>query len=135
MSEEEKYKQPYWFTHSKFYKKLRKHELSDESCFKYIGSMPELEPDELWPVDKPLTAEEVDQALRMNKLRRLYLENEKWEIVQLGNIREPVDDEAYWEFTTFLAECYELLGEQYVNYILEPLGFVQHRYVTNKRIR
>jgi hypothetical protein len=71
----------------------------------------------------------------MNKLRRLYLENEKWEIVQLGNIREPVDDEAYWEFTTFLAECYELLGEQYVNYILEPLGFVQHRYVTNKRIR
>ena len=135
MSEEEKYKQTYWFTHSKFYKKLRKHELSDESCFKHIGSMPELEPDELWPVDKPLTAEEVDQALRMNKLRRLYLENEKWEIVQLGNIREPVDDEAYWEFTTFLAECYELLGEQYVNYILEPLGFVQHRYVTNKRIR
>jgi hypothetical protein len=135
MSEEEKYKQPYWFTNSKFYKKLRKHELSDESCFKHIGSMPELEPDELWPVDKPLTAEEVDQALRMNKLRRLYLENEKWEIVQLGNIREPVDDEAYWEFTTFLAECYELLGEQYVNYILEPLGFVQHRYVTNKRIR
>jgi hypothetical protein len=71
----------------------------------------------------------------MNKLRRLYLENEKWEIVQLGDIMEPVDEAAYWEFVIFLAECIELLGEEYVNHILAPLGFVQHRYVTNKRIR
>jgi hypothetical protein len=131
----DKYEMPYWFKNSKFYKKLRRYEMSDEACLDYIGSMPELMPEEIWPVEDPLTPKEVDQALRMNKLRRLYLENEKWEIVQLGNIMEPVDESAYWDFVIFLTECYELLGEEYVNYILAPLGFVQHRYVTNKRIR
>ena len=131
----QEYNAPYWFLNSKFYKKLRKHELSDESCMKYIGSMPEIMPDEIWPIEEPLTEKEVDQALRLNKLRRLYLENEKWEIIQLGNIMEPIDEAAYWDFVVFLAECYELLGEEYVNYILAPLGFVQHRYFKNKIIR
>ena len=129
------YVRPRWFRDSKFYKTLREHEISDESCSKHVGSVEEDDIEEMWPIDKPLTKKEVDIYLRMNKLRRLYLDCEKWEILQLDNIHEPVDEIAYWDFVLYLTKCYERLGEKYVNYILEPLGFQQHRYVGYKRIR
>jgi|694.fasta_scaffold07611_25 hypothetical protein len=119
----------------KLYNVLKDAENSDEYCHKYVGIMKDEEPDQIWPIDKPLSKKEVDDYLRMNKLRRLYLECEKWEIVQLGDIKEEVDEIPYWDFVLFLTQCYECLGEQYVNYILEPLGFKQERYVTTKRLK
>lgn len=133
--EDEKQQPPGWFRFSSFYKKLRAHETNRDLFVKNIGTMPDQTPEELWPVEKPLTPKEVDDALRMNKLRRLYLDCEKWEILQLGDINVEVDDNDYWNFIIFLVECYEKLGEEYVNCILVPLGFKQERYVVNKRIR
>jgi hypothetical protein len=129
------YKRPEWFRFSDFYKKLRESEVNRDLFMDNVGTIPDETPEQLWPKERPLTPKEVDDALRMNKLRRLYLEWEKWEILQLGDINTEVNDNDYWDFVMLLVECYERLGEKYVNHILAPLGFKQQYYVTNKRIR
>jgi len=126
---------PYWFKESKFYKNLRNAELSDEYCLQGAGDIPDKTPEELWPEEsEPLTDREVKDFLRVNKLRQLYLKNEEEEIKYLGNRKYLPDNAIYFEFVEHLTYCIELLGEQYVNCMLEPLGFKQEYYVGFKKI-
>jgi hypothetical protein len=118
-----------------FVRKSIQHFISNENALRYVGLHPDLTPDELWPEEEPLSLDETLIALRLNRLKRMYIDNEMYEIMECSVLKRKQNEKSYWEFVELLTESMELLGQGYVNDILEPLGFSQKNYCVTKRVR
>jgi len=118
-----------------FVRRVMQYEIADVNALRYVGKSPDLTPDELWQEDRPLTLDETLIMLKVNRLKRLYIDNEMYEIMECSVKKHPHNEEAYWEFVLELTKMIEQLGSEYVNSILRPLGFRQENYLITKQVR
>jgi hypothetical protein len=117
------------------YTRIRSSEVDPENLSEFTGKIPELLDEELYPETDLLSEEELKILLRINKLKRLYLEQEEQEIIQLSNPSKTFKPDLYYSFVLELTKAMEELGEQMVCNNLEPLGFQSHHYTLARRIR
>ena len=118
-----------------FVRRIMQYEIADVNALRYVGRTPDLTPEELWHEDRPLSLDETLIMLKVNRLKRLYIDNEMYEILECSVKKKPHNEEAYWEFVLELTKMIEQLGSEYVNSILRPLGFRQENYLITKQVR
>lgn len=115
-------------------KRQREYLVSDER-FANVKTGPEPIPEFSIDVEEEdlLSAEEVMSLLKTNQLRRAFLDLRDNQILESSVFRGPINDELYWSFIMLCCEFYESRGEDYVNDVLEPLGYKQEHYYSIKR--
>ena len=118
-----------------FVRRIMQYEIADVNALRYVGRKADLTPEELWHEDRPLTLDETLIMLNLNRLKRLYIDNEMYEIMECSELKREHNETAYWEFVLELTKCIEKLGSEYVNSILRPLGFRQENYLITKQVR
>lgn len=116
----------------------RQYLISDERFEKGIVTGPEPIPEFSIDVEEEdlLSAAEVMSLLKTNQLRRAFLDLRDNQILESSVFKGPINDELYWTFIMLCCEFYENRGEDYVNEVLEPLGYKQeHYYSIKKRVK